>query len=223
MDYKFISETEIFKGISTEETRKILSNMRAKEKNYSKGDYILRAGDTTKETGIVMCGSVNIERDDIQGGHTIIANIPKGNVFAEVYACTFNEPLMVSAVAAEKTDVLFLNTDYILSENNRLMKNLLHVIARKNLNLTKKINVIMPKTIRERVIAFLSEMAVKYGKNDFEVPFNRQQMADYLCVDRSAMSSELGKMKKEGIISFKKNRFHIREFWKIHEWFLSFQ
>lgn len=218
MDYKFISETELFNGISEGSIDTVFKCLCPKSNSFKKGEYILHSGDTCSEIGLVLSGSVNIERDEIQGGRTIIANIPKGHIFAEAYACSENKPLMINAVAAEKTEILFINIRKILSSctkgcafNSLLIKNLLCIMADKNLSLTGKMFIITPKSIREKVSAFLSLQALKNGKRDFYIPFNRQQLADYLCAERSALSAELGRMQREGLICFHKNHFIIKE------------
>lgn len=216
MDYDFLTTTELFKTMTAEEVKNILECLNAKVKSFKKNEYILRRGDIAKSVGLVLSGSVNIEKDEIWGSHSIISNIPKGYAFAEAYACSENKFLMIDAVAAENTEVLFINIEHMLTTcssgcqfHNKLIKNLVTVIAEKNLNLTRKINAITPKSIRERLFVYFSYQVMKGNSYSFEIPFNRQQLADYLCVDRSAMSNELSKMQKEGLLSFKKNSFCI--------------
>ena len=125
---------------------------------------------------------------------------------------------MVSAVAAEDTEVLFLNVERVLntcpetcSHHSRLIRNLLTVSSRKNLDLSRRIFHTSSKSIRGRLLSYLSSQAVLLGKREFEIPFNRQQLADYLSVDRSALSNELGKMQREGLLEFHKNHFLLNE------------
>lgn len=189
-----------------------------KAKKYNKQAIILHAGTPIDSMGFILSGSVIIEQTDIWGNQTIFDRIPSGQIFAETYACVPDELLMVNVVAAEETEILFLKTERILKTcsssckfHSRLIHNLLSVMAAKNLTLTRKMSHITSKTIRGRLLSYLSFQALKQRTYTFEIPFNRQQLADYLCVDRSAMSHELSKMQKEGLLSFDKNKFHLKE------------
>ena len=170
------------------------------------------------QIGLVLSGSVNIENSDIWGNCSILDNVTPGNIFAEAYACSFGEPLMVDVVAAQDTEILLLHVEKILKTcptacvyHSRLIRNLLMVMASKNLGLTRKINNISPKTIRGKLSSYLSTQAQRQNSNEFTIPFNRQQLADYLGVDRSAMSHELSRMQKEGLLIVQKNRFYVKE------------
>lgn len=140
----------------------------------------------------------------------------KGQLFGESYACMEKMPLMVSAVAAEKSQILFIDAFRVFKTcssacefHQRLIVNLVSILAGKNLVLTRKIEHISKKTIRGKVLAYLSDEAGRQGGSGVELPFNRQELADYLCVDRSALSAELSRMQKEGLISYKKNHFNL--------------
>lgn len=142
-----------------------------------------------------------------------MSNISTGHVFAETYALT-GEPLMVDAVASETSVILFLDIDKLMSsqfENTHckdtILNNLLHISIQKNLTLSNRIFCTSPKTIRERLLIYLSNESRKAGSQEFVIPFDRQQLADYLNVDRSALSKELGKMRDEGLIEFRKMHF----------------
>lgn len=164
----------------------------------------------------MISGSVNIEYNDIFGNTNIIGNADSGQVFAEAYSCLPEEPLMVSVSAAEDCEILFISTKNIFSGiigdynvYRKFISNLIAVLAGKNIGLSRKINDITPKTIRERLISYLSSQAVKQESNYITIPFNRQQLADYLCVDRSAMSNELSKMRRDGLLTFDRNMFKL--------------
>lgn len=138
---------------------------------------------------MVLSGIILIENNDLWGNVTILDNVVPGRIFAETYACAFGEPLMVDVVAAEPAEVLFLNVDRVLKMcsnscdyHNRLFRNLLSISAQKNLNLSRKIFHTSPKSIRGRLLSYLSYQAVCHGSNRFTIPFNRQQLADYLNV-----------------------------------------
>ena len=167
------------------------------------------------EFGIITSGSINIENIDLWGNRNILNHIPQGQVFAETYAIC-KMPMMVDAVAGEDCSVLFLNMDKLLDWSNldkswypKFLHNMLLMSTNKNLGLSNRIFCTSSKNIRSRVMTYLSSEAVKSGSMDIVIPFNRQQMADYLNLERSALSKELGKMRDEGILEFRKNRFRL--------------
>ncbi|MGC4018423.1 MAG: Crp/Fnr family transcriptional regulator [Muricomes sp.] len=218
MDYKFIAGTGLFAGVTEEETKTMLECLGAEEKKFPKEYTIYHMGQTIKRMGLLLKGGVNIIRTDIWGNANIIGHILPGDVFAETYACNPNEPMMSDAITTMESSVLFLDVGKVVqtcesccSHHDRLTRNLLKVMSMKNLNLSQKINHITPKTIRERLLSYLSWEAIKQGKQRIDIPFSRQQLADYLSVDRSALSSELSKMQKEGLLSYKKNHFVLQE------------
>lgn len=214
MNLSEIKKSPLFEAMKEEEIAQALSVFRSKEKHYQKGETILLAGNTTKSLGIVLDGSVTIENNDFWGNRTILSMAEKGDFFAEVYAMLGNEPLMVDVCANEECRILFLNvgdkpTAQPSEWHLKFLQNLLLISARKNLMLSGRAFHISPKTIRERVEAYLNTVSVKKHSNEFDIPFDRQQLADYLNVERTALSKELGKMKRDGIIDFKRNHFKI--------------
>lgn len=211
-----IPDSQLFIGILKEEQPGMLRCLSAVYKKYKKGEYIFRMGDMISTVGLVLNGLVQIIQEDYWGNRQILSQVERGQLFGESYACMTEEPLMVGAVAEEDTEVLFLDVKRILHTcssscefHNKLIQNLMSVIARKNLMLTRKIDHISKKTIREKVLSYLSFQSKREGSCVFDIPFNRQQMADYLAVDRSALSAELSKMQKEGIICYERNHFTI--------------
>lgn len=214
MDYNFISSTPLFCGMDVEETEGILSCLSVAAKTYEKKETVFHMGDTIASMGLVLSGAVNIVKHDVWGNQMILDHVQKGQVFGETYACLEGERLMAEVVAVEKTDILFLEAGRVIrtcsagcSFHSRLIHNLIDILARRNLTLTSKIDHITPRLIRDRVLSYLSSQAVRAGACSFQIPFNRQQLADYLSVDRSALSNELSKLEKEGILTFKKNDF----------------
>ena len=217
MDIHLLAGTRLFQGIREHEIEAMLTCLSAEERTYGKEAYIYRAGDVTGRLGVVMEGAVNIIKDDVWGNRKIIENIGRGQIFGETYACLKGEPLMVDVQASERSRILFMDVNRILTTcssscdfHNRLIRSLMYVLAGKNLMLTKKMDIITPKSLRERVMVYLSQESVKQGSRTITVPFNRQQMADYLSVDRSALSAELSRMQRDGVISYEKNRFTIQ-------------
>lgn len=218
MNYKFLIKTPLFREVTEAEAKAMLECLQTSHKTYGKNDIIYQSGTHVETLGLVLTGSVNIENDDVWGNKNILDNVPAGQLFGEAYACLPNERLMINVVAAQESEILFLNMKRLLNTcptacqyHSQLIQNLLAVMAQKNLNLTHKIFHTSPKSIRERLLSYLSFQAIKQGKYQFEIPFNRQQLADYLGVDRSAMSNELSKMKRDGLIAFKKNLFYLKD------------
>lgn len=169
-----------------------------------------------REIGIVLRGSVHIENLDLWGTKSILSSVGAGQAFAETYAFC-GEALMVDAVAAEHCEILFLHTAAFTDARiepalqDKLLRRLLAVSMRKNLSLSQRIFCTTPKTVRGRLLTYFSAQAARCGRMAFEVPFNRQQMADYLNLDRSALSKELCKMRDEGLLEFDKNRFVLKQ------------
>lgn len=217
MELKFLVSTPLFAGMNESEAAQVLKCLNARERSFSRGETILRAGEPTGFCALLLSGGVNIESTDAWGRCTIMDHIAPGQVFAETYACLPGEVLMVSAMAAQPSRVLFLEAGRILTTcptacacHSALLRNLLSVTARKNLNLTRKVQHCAPRTTRGKLLSYLSEQALIAGSSRFDIPFDRQQLADYLGVDRSAMCAELGKMRREGLLDFHKNSFFLK-------------
>ena len=215
-DNYMLKENIIFNGMSPDEIDQALSELCAIEKAYEKNSLILRAGDTTDSLGLVLSGSVTIESNDMWGNRTILSNVGEGGFFAETYALLENEPLLVDVMANENCRILFFKVGSLkkLKSNMnlwsfKLISNLLMISASKNLLLSGRSFHTSPKTIRGRVMVYLSSVSLKKGSNEFDIPFDRQQLADYLNLERSALSKELGKMKKDGLIEVRKNHFKL--------------
>ncbi len=212
-----LSSNPIFRGISEEELGEIFSLSYTRQNSYEKNQIIFHSGDTIHEIGIILNGSVHIEMIDFWGNKSILSSFGAGQVFAETYALC-KEPMLVDAVAAEKSQILFLDLA-LLSDHSpaastvwqqKLIHNLLSISVQKNLVLTSRIFCTTPKTIRERLLTYLSSQSLKAGSSSFDIPFNRQQLADYLNLDRSALSKELGTMRDDGILEFHKNHFTLK-------------
>ena len=218
MNYQLLSNSKLFKGMSEEEIKTMLSCLGAVTKKYKRGEDIYRVGESIQLFGMVVEGGVNIESDDLWGNKSILSHIEPGFIFGETYASIPGEALLVNAVATENTEILFLNAYRVLEtcpntcgHHEKLIKNLLRISAQKNLMLSRRILHTSSKSIRGRLLAYFSDQAKLSGSYKFTIPFNRQQLADYLNVDRSAMSNELSKMKNDGIIEIDKNTFTLKE------------
>ena len=218
MDYQFLTTTPLFHGMSETEIKALLPCLSARDKKYRKGSIIYHAGNKVSEIGLILSGSVNIVVNFYWGSSNIFGHIGQGDIFAENYAVVPGRKLLNDVVAAETTEVLFLNLNNLLTTckkgcafHNGIIHNLIKISAMKNLDLSSRMMHTASKSIRERVLSYLSELAISSGSVHFTLPFSRQELADYLGVDRSALSNELSKMQKDGLIAFHKNDFTLLE------------
>lgn len=166
----------IFRGIEKREMEILISYLGIKQKEYRKGQYIYEAGEVIDSLGIVVSGALHLIKNDVWGNTQILDHIGPGETFAETYACIGTEPLLISVQAAEDSGIIFLNINRILNDSeipcglqSRLIKNLLEVTARKNLNLAKKVDLLTAKSIRERVMSYLSGEALKQGNSRIQI------------------------------------------------------
>lgn len=218
MNTFFLANTQLFRGISECEIEELLLCLGAHERNFQKGDVIFRAGSPVDEFGLVLSGSVNIVVNLYWGNSIIFGHVGKGEVFSENYAAVPGKELLCDVVACEDTHVLFLKMQSVMTTcrkgcayHNRIIQNMLRISAQKNLNMSSRMMHTASKSLRERLLSYFSEQALERGSAHFTIPFNRQQLADYLAVNRSAMSNELSKMQEEGLITFRKNEFILNE------------
>ncbi len=209
-----LKEIILFRGMEDAEIEAALASLSASERSYEKNTLILHAGDRAESLGIVRSGSVTVESNDMWGNRTILSSVGPGQTFAETYAVLAGEPLLVDVRANENCRILFLKVGSLNKTGDvsapwrfKLLSNLLTVSAHKNLHLAGRSFHISPKTVRGRVLAYLNSIALKTGRNEFDIPFDRQQLADYLNLDRTALSKELGRMQREGIIRTRKKHF----------------
>ena len=213
-----IFNQKLFSGIDSNGLKALTDCFNSEIKTFAKDEFVLSAGNKTSQIGVIISGMVLLVNDDFWGNRTIISEIGKGDIFAESYACADNEPMAVSVLAAEKSELLFFSPQKILSSKSiphdtqmRFIQNLLKILAEKNILLTKKMEHITKRSSREKLLSYLSSQSQKNGSPSFDIPFNRQQMADYLSLDRSAMSNELCRLRDEGLLSFKKNHFVLKQ------------
>lgn len=212
--YPVLKKVMLFDGIDEADIGSLLKCLSANEKKFNKGDIIYMDGDTILHVGIVLSGKVQIIKEDYFGNRTIMTEIGEGEIFGEVFACSKTDKIPVTVVSATNSVVLFVNYRHVITVCSsscefhlKLIENMLGILARKNFMLNHKIDCLSKRTTRERILTYLSFQSKKAKSNSFTIPFNRQELADYLCVDRSAMSSELGKMRDEGMVEFNKNKF----------------
>ncbi len=211
-----LNDVLLFKGMNEKEINAALEFLKAHKEHFKKNEMILHAGDHTNELGLILSGSVFLEQNDLWGNRSILTSLETHQFFAEVFAMVPNTKILVDVTAAEDTDILFLKINCLLEENshpkaivNKLTQNLLRISMNMNLRLTTRNFHTSPKTIRDRILSFLNTYAIETGEKYFDIPYDRQALADYLNVDRSALSKELSSMKKEGLIDYQKNHFRI--------------
>lgn len=205
----------LFKNLNDDEVTEVLSYIQAKKRVFQKGEYIINAGESIKNFGIVLKGKVHIINEDFWGERSLITEVNDGEIFGEVYAFMYPKICEVSAVASDKSEVLFIDAQKFLActlscnLHSALLGNIIEMLAGKNLILTQKIRHMSKKTTRKKLMSYFSSESIKNNSVDFDIPFDRQQLADFLSVDRSAMSKELCRMRDEGFIKFRKNHFHL--------------
>lgn len=211
-----LRNTPIFEGFTKEQIDSAIEKLNGRRKHYSKEELIYMEGDFINEMGIVMEGSVRIEKIDYQGNRNIISNVEKGAIFGEAYALMTGHPLMIDVAAGKDCEILFLNLRNLMSEDVMAcdwypvcIMNLLKNANMKNMELTGRSLHTSSKHVRDRVMSYLTAISNHVQSREFDIPFNRQQMADYLGLDRSALSKGLCRMRDEGMIEFRKNHFRI--------------
>lgn len=205
-----------FNGMRDDEILSILHCVQASTVARPRGAYILRAGDTTEVMGLVLSGSVLILQEDLWGHRNILSKCTTGDFFGEPYAATSGAVLNVNAVAEDDCELLFLNVKRLLmscptacGHHQKLIRNLVSVLANRLLVFNDKITHVSKRSTREKLLSYLSTESVRQASLSFDIPFDRQQLADYLCVDRAAMSVELSKLQKEGILKTKRRHFEL--------------
>lgn len=213
--YNFLIENPLLTGFTQNQFYALLQSAGARIKKYGKDEVIMLTGAPVKGLGIVLSGTVIVAKQDIYGNNNILTHIKPQGIFAEVFECAGITRSPVTVTAETACEVLMLNIKDVLFSfpqpdfRDRITENLLMVISRKNLALSDKVACIGQRSIREKVIAFLSLLSEKADSRTFKIPYTRYQMADYLCVDRSALSYVLSDMKKQGIIDYNKNTFRL--------------
>ena len=218
MDTLFLTNTQLFRGINEDEIAELLHCLAPRERKFQKDDVIFRAGSPVNEIGLIKFGSVNIVVNLYWGNRIIFGHVGKGEVFAENFAAIPGKELVCDVVACAETEVLFLNMQKLLTTceracafHTRLIMKMLRISAQKNLNMSSRMMHTASRSLRERLLSYFSEQALEHGSPHFTIPFNRQQLAEYLGVNRSAMSNELSKMQEDGFLTYHRNEFTLKE------------
>ena len=211
-----LKKTKLFAGIANDEIASMLLCLDAQVHHYKKGEYVLREGEHLSNIMILVGGRLHIQKDDYWGNRSILEQISMGEMFGEAYIAPESEPLLNDVVAAEDSVVMFFNAKQIITTcssacrfHTMVVQNLFFSISEKNRKIVRKLSHMSKRSIREKLISYLSEEATRQNSSSFTIPFNRQQLADFLFVDRSAMSNELSKMRKEGLLEFERNCFKL--------------
>lgn len=206
----------LFAGIQEEDFEAMLGCIGSYVKTYNKGEFISFSSEPMKCVGIVLDGTVHMIKEDLWGNKTILVFIKKTELFGETFACGNRNTSTVTFFAAANARILFLPFDQVMHSCSRacvfhqcLIENMVRLIANKNVQLMEKLEVISKKTLREKIMAYLSLQAQLSNCKYFELPIGRLELADYLCADRSALTRELCKMKEDGLLDFEKNTFRL--------------
>lgn len=216
MEYnsRILVSSPLFRGLEAGEIETLLKELQSRRRNYARGSFVFYAGDEIRALGIVLSGVVHIVQEDYWGNRNILAAVTAGGMFGEAFASLPEARAGVDVVVVEKSEILFVDVNRILQSGveltksrGRLAANLLAVLSRKNVALTRKIRYMGQRTTRQKLMSYLSDEAQRAGKNTFTLSFNRQELADFLSVDRSAMSAELSRMKRDGLILYNKSTF----------------
>lgn len=209
-------DTALFGGIKKEDMGAMLSCTGYHISTYSKGQVIALENEKIRHVGIVLSGAVDMVKEDVWGHKTLLARIGKEELFGESFACCEDNLSLVTFSAPEDTKVLFIPFHRIMHTcsmacefHHKLVENMVRIIAGKNRELMKKVEVVSQKTLREKILAYLSHQSQRAESRYFEIPLSRQELAEYLCADRTALSRELASMKADGLIDYDKNMFRI--------------
>jgi len=214
--FKVLRKCRLFDNIEDGQMMKMLGCLGARIEKFDKKYTIFAEGTAAKFIGIVLSGSAQVIQIDYYGNRSILTEVEPSEMFAEAFACAETKSLPVSVIANEPCEIMFVDCSHILHtcSNNcgfhqQMIFNLMKDLAQKTIVFHRKLEITSKRTTREKLLAYLSMCAKKADSNSFEIPFDRQELADYLEVERSGLSAEISKMKKEGIIDCDKNHFVI--------------
>ena len=209
-------DSPLFDGIRPEDRKLMLGCIGYHISTFRKGDIVAFEAENIRHLGIVLCGAVDMVKEDLWGNSTLLVRTRRGEVFGETFACGSDSLSTVTFLVSEDAQILFLPFDRVMHScsmacqfHHRLVMNTVRIIANKNRDLMRKVEVVSKRSIREKLLAYLSIQAQALGSRYFEIPLGRVELAEYLCVDRSALTRELAKMKEDGLIDYDRNHFRI--------------
>ena len=212
-----LKKTKIFAGVQESEICSMLSCLSARKREYKKGEYVIRQGESLEAIAVLVEGNLHIQNDDFWGNRSIINVIGVGEMFGEAYVSHDSGSVLNDVVATCDSTVVFFDAGRIMTTcssacpfHSKVVENLFFAISEKNRRLVQKLGFVSQRSTRQKLMSYLSQQAKENKREEFEIPFNRQQLADFLSVDRSAMSNELCKMRDEGLLEFKKSCFRLR-------------
>lgn len=216
-DLKILENSRLFAGIRVDEIQPMLSCLQAVERKYPRGAYIFHTGEEVRALALLVRGTAHIQKEDFWGNRSLLASLAAGDIFAEAYAMPGSGAMRSDVVAVESCTVLLMDVERVLSRctnscafHARLTENLFTLLAEKNRGLAQKLDYISQRSTRQKLLAYLSEQAQRTGRAEFTIPFNRQQLADFLSVERSAMSAELSRMQAEGLLETERSHFRLK-------------
>ncbi len=216
--YGLLKKVTIFENIDESQFDSLLGCLGGKTQEYNKNEVIFMAESRLTSVGIILSGSAQIVKEDIMGNRTIMSELSEGDMFGEAFACANIGQIPVTVLTTTGCKVLFIQFNRIVttcssacSFHTTLIKNMLQLIAQKNILLNNRMDILSQRTTREKLIAYLTMQMKKHGKNKFKIPFSRDELADFLCVNRSALSRELSNMRNENLLTFNKNEFDINK------------
>jgi len=206
----------LFEGIQPKDMEVMLGCIGYHIGTFRKGDIVAFEEENIKHIGILLSGSVDMIKEDLWGNKTMLVRMRKDELFGETFACGEDNQSMVTFLVSENAKILFMPFDRVMHSctmacmfHHQLIENMVHIIANKNRDLMRKVEVISKKTLREKILTYLSIQAQQQDSRYFEIPLGRVELAEYLCADRSALTRELAKMKAERLIDYDKNCFRI--------------
>ena len=210
-----IKKSKLFYNITDKEIELLFECLNVKINDYDKGEFIFNSGEPIKEVGLILKGKVHVINEDYWGNRSIFRDVTEGEIVGDSFACA-DEVLPVSILSVEKTKMMLIDFKRIVqtcsvsaSIREIIIGNLLNILSKNNIILTEKINHMSKRSTREKLLSYLSEQARKNKSSSFSISFNRQQLADYLCIERSSMSNELSKLRNEGILEYEKEKFKL--------------
>jgi len=213
-EFEAVKDNPLFRGIGYSDFEKMFRCINADVRIYKKDETVLLLGDPVTSVGLVLSGAVRVFKEDVNGNSMILAEINVSEIFGEVFACADIDHSPVTVKASEECEILFVDYKKIISVcpsacefHSRLIRNLLELVAKKNLVLLQRIDIMSKRTTREKLLAFFDSQRGMAKR--FTISYDREELARYLCVDRSAMSNELSKMRDEGLLRFNRNVFEI--------------
>ena len=215
-DLLSLRTSTLFADIDAEELSKLYECLSARERSFKRDSFVFHVGQEVRYVYFILSGSVHIIDEDFWGNRSIVETMNKDTLFGEAYVFSSVENHQVSVIAAEDSKLLEIDPKSLFetcsnrcSCHTKLVRNALNIVSEKIVLLTEKLRYVMRRSIREKVLSYLSQCSTRENSSSFDIPYSRQQLADYLCVDRSALSHELSKLQTQGMIKYHKNHFEL--------------